>query len=109
MNLNITGHHLEVTPSLRAHALEKFGKIKRHFEQVITVHIILSVEKRVQKAEATLHLCGKDVFAECKNDDLYVAIEQLVDTLDRQVRKHKDKVATRRYDTVAITEVPADA
>ena len=95
MNLHITGHHLEITPAIRDYATEKFNKIKRHFDHVMDVNIILSVEKLKQKAEATIHMSGKDLFAEC------AAIDELVDTMDRQVKKHKEKLADRRHDETA--------
>lgn len=98
MNVNLTGHHLEITPAIREYATGKFGKIKRHFDNVIDVNIILSVEKLKQKAEATIHISGKDVFVECEDENLYAAIDALVDKLDRQVLKHKEKVADRRHD-----------
>ena len=98
MNLHITGHHLEITPAIREYATGKFGKIKRHFDNVMDINIILSVEKLQQKAEATIHISGKDLFAECADENLYAAIDALVDTMDRQVRKHKDKLSARRHD-----------
>jgi putative sigma-54 modulation protein len=98
MNLNITGHHLEITPAIREYATSKVDKIKRHFDNVIDVQIILSVEKLKQKAEATVHISGKDVFVECEDDNLYAAIDTLVDKLDRQVIKHKEKLSGRRHD-----------
>jgi len=108
MNLQITGHHLEVTPAIRDYATGKFDKIKRHFDSVIDVNIILSVEKLQQKAEATIHMSGKDLFVECTDENLYAAIDALVDKLDRQVSKHKGKLAGRRHDdtgkVVAETE-----
>lgn len=108
MNLHITGHHLEVTPAIRDHVTSKFDKIKRHFDNVIDVKVILSVEKLKQKAEATIHLSGKDVFVECDGADLYAVIDQLVDKLDRQVLKHKEKMSARRHDETgkfsAVTE-----
>ncbi|HET7833549.1 MAG TPA: ribosome-associated translation inhibitor RaiA [Gallionella sp.] len=98
MNLHITGHHLEITPAIRDYATSKFDKIKRHFDNVIDVNIILSVDKLKQKAEATIHISGKDVFVECGDENLYAAIDALVDKLDRQVMKHKEKLAARRHD-----------
>lgn len=98
MNLNLTGRHLEITPAIREYAVGKFGKIKRHFDNVIDVNIILSVEKLKQKAEATVHVSGKDVFVECEDDNLYAAIDALVDRLDRQVIKYKEKRSARRHD-----------
>ena len=98
MNIHLTGHHLEITPAIREYATGKFGKIKRHFDNVIDVNIILSVEKLRQKAEATVHISGKNVFVECEDENLYAAIDTLVDKLDRQVKKHKEKLSARRHD-----------
>lgn len=98
MNLQLTGHHLEITPAIRDYATGKFSKIKRHFDNVIDVNIILSVDKLKQKAEATVHISGKDVFVECEDENLYAAIDALVDRLDRQVLKHKEKLSDRRHD-----------
>lgn len=98
MNIQLTGRHLEITPAIREYATGKFNKIKRHFDNVIDVNIILSVEKLKQKAEATVHISGKDVFVECEDENLYAAIDALVDKLDRQVVKHKEKLADRRHD-----------
>ncbi|MDP1651662.1 MAG: ribosome-associated translation inhibitor RaiA [Rhodocyclaceae bacterium] len=91
MNLNITGHHIEVTPALREYVTGKVDKVIRHFDHVTSVHVILSVEKLVQKAEITLHVKGKDIFADSSDADLYAAIDLLVDKLDRQVLKYKNK------------------
>ncbi|NWG30467.1 MAG: ribosome-associated translation inhibitor RaiA [Rhodocyclaceae bacterium] len=91
MNLTITGHHIEVTPALRDYVSSKLEKIVRHFDQVTSVHVILSVEKLVQKAEITLHVKGKDIYADSSDTDLYAAIDILIDKLDRQVQKYKGK------------------
>ncbi|MDP2169917.1 MAG: ribosome-associated translation inhibitor RaiA [Rhodocyclaceae bacterium] len=91
MNLNITGHHIEVTPALREYVTGKVDKVIRHFDHVTSVHIILSVEKLVQKAEITLHVKGKDIYADSSDTDLYAAIDKLIDKLDRQVLKYKNK------------------
>jgi putative sigma-54 modulation protein len=98
MNLNLSGHHLEITPAIREHVLSKLGKVKRHFDHVIDVNVILSVEKLKQKAEANVHLSGKTIFVECDDANLYVAIDSLVEKLDRQILKHKEKHAARRHD-----------
>lgn len=98
MNLHLTGHHLEITPAIREYATGKISKIKRHFDNVIDVNMILSVEKLRQKAEATVHISGKNVFVECEDENLYAAIDTLVDKLDRQVMKHKEKLSARRHD-----------
>jgi ribosome hibernation promoting factor len=98
MNLNLTGRHLEITPAIREHVLSKLDKVKRHFDSVIDINVILSVDKLVQKAEASVHVSGKNIFAETADDNLYVAIDALVDSLDRQVLKHKGKHTARRHD-----------
>ena len=98
MNLNLSGHHLEITPAIREHVLSKLGKVKRHFDNVIDVNVILSVDKLKQKAEANVHLSGKTIFVECDDENLYVAIDSLVEKLDRQILKHKEKHTARRHD-----------
>jgi putative sigma-54 modulation protein len=98
MNLNLTGRHLEITPAIREHVISKLDKVKRHFDNVIDINVILSVDKLIQKAEASVHLSGKTIFAETEDSNLYVAIDALVDSLDRQVLKHKEKYTARRHD-----------
>lgn len=90
MNLNMTGHHLEITPSIRDYVHSKMTRINRHFDHVIDVNMILSVEKLRQKIEANVHLSGKDIFVESEDADMYAAIDFLVDKLDRQIMKHKE-------------------
>lgn len=92
MNLQISGHHLEVTPALRDYVTGKLERVTRHFDHVIDVSAILSVEKLKQKAEATVHLSGRDIHVESIDEDLYAAIDSLADKLDRQVQKHKQKL-----------------
>ncbi len=92
MQLNLTGHHVELTDALRAYVHDKFQRLARHFEHINNVHVILSVEKLVQKAEAKLHVNGGEIFADSSDSDMYAAIDLLVDKLDRQVKKHKDKL-----------------
>jgi putative sigma-54 modulation protein len=91
MNLNLSGHHVEVTPALRTYVQEKLGRVTRHFDHVIDAHVVLSVDKLRQKAEVTLHVRGKDIHCACEDQDLYAAIDLLVDKLDRQVLKYKGK------------------
>lgn len=92
MQLNITGHQVEVTPAIRTYAEEKLSRIGKHFDSHLDVHVILSVEKLVQKAEATLHTAGKKHFAEATAHDMYAAIDLLADKLDRVVVKLKEKM-----------------
>lgn len=92
MQINLTGHHVEITDSLRDYVDTKFTKLERHFDHINNVHVILNVEKLNQKAEATLHLSGGEVFATSEHSDMYAAIDGLIDKLDRQVIKHKEKI-----------------
>ena len=91
MNLNVSGHHLEVTPAIRGYVSAKLERIKRHFDHVIDAHVILSVDKLRQKAEVTLRVRGKDIHCACEEQDLYAAIDLMADKLDRQVIRYKDK------------------
>jgi len=91
MRLNVTGHHVEVTPALRGYVEKKLERIVRHFDQLIDVHCVLTVEKLRQTAEATLHASGCDIHADATEPDMYAAIDALTDKLDRCVRKHKEK------------------
>ena len=91
MNLHLSGHHVDVTPAMRDYVTNKFTRITRHFDHVIDVNVILSVEKLKQKIEANVHLSGKDIFVECDDADMYAAIDALVDKLDRQILKHKER------------------
>jgi putative sigma-54 modulation protein len=95
MNLHMTGHHLEITPSMRDYVASKMTRINRHFDHVIDVNMILTVEKLRQKIEANVHLSGKDIFVESADSDMYAAIDLLVDKLDRQIVKHKEKLQNR--------------
>ena len=92
MNLQISGHHLEITPAIHDYVTGKLERVTRHFDNVIDVNVILSVDKLKQKAEVNLHLSGKDIFVESIEEDLYAAIDILVDKLDRQIQKYKQKI-----------------
>ena len=96
MNLNVSGHHLEVTPAIRSYVRSKLERVMRHFDHVIDAHVILTVDKLRQKAEVTLHVSGKDLHCKCEQDDLYAAIDLLADKLDRQVLRYKDKRFEKR-------------
>lgn len=100
MNLNITGHHVDVTPAIREHVTGKIDRVIRHFDNVTSINVILSVEKLVQKAEVTLHVRGKDLFVEAEDADLYAAIDAMTDKLDRQVIKYKQKNLEHGHDSL---------
>jgi putative sigma-54 modulation protein len=92
MNLNVSGHHVDVTPAIRKYVRSKLERVTRHFDHVIDAHVILTVDKLRQKAEVTLHVSGKDLHCESEEEDLYAAIDLLADKLDRQVLRYKDKL-----------------
>ena len=102
MNLNLTGHHLDITPAIRAYVVSKLERINRHFDHVIDVNVVLSVEKLRQKIEANVHVRGKDIHAEAVEPDMYAAIDCLADKLNRQVVKHKEKLSAHRADRDTI-------
>ncbi len=96
MQISVPGHHVDITDALKNYVDNKFERLERHFEHVTNVHVILSVEKLRQKAEATMHVNGAKVFADSVHEDMYAAIDGLTDKLDRQVIKHKEKMQNRR-------------
>lgn len=96
MQISVTGRHLDITDSLRNYVNEKMEKLERHFDHVTNVHVILGLEKVLKKAEATVHISGADIFADATNEDMYAAIDSLIDKLDRQVIKHKEKTKNHR-------------
>ncbi len=93
MQINLSGHHVEITSSLREYVNTKFAKLERHFDHINNVHVVLTVEKLNQKAEANVHMNGSEVFASAVNADMYTSIDTLVDKLDRQILKYKGKIA----------------
>ena len=107
MNLSISGHHLEVTPALREYVTSKLRRIRHHFDHVIDVNVILSVEKLVQRAEMKLLVAGREIFAEATHTDLYAAVDTLIDKLDRQVIKHKQN--RQNYSGSALKRMPEPA
>jgi putative sigma-54 modulation protein len=104
MNLTISGHHLEVTPALRNYVTTKLDRITRHFDQVVDIKVLLTVVKqkekeRRQRAECKIHVKGNDMFAVSAHEDLYAALDELVDKLDRQVGRHKDRMQDHHHET----------
>jgi putative sigma-54 modulation protein len=92
MQLNLTGHHVDITPALRDYIQGKLERLERHFDHVTDVHCILTIEKLRHKAEARVNVSGGTLFADAVEDDMYAAIDSLVDKLDRQVKKYKEKI-----------------
>ncbi|MGI4777909.1 MAG: ribosome hibernation-promoting factor, HPF/YfiA family [Janthinobacterium lividum] len=102
MNLTISGHHLDVSPALRSYVTTKLDRITRHFDKLVDVKVILTVENQKekegrQKAECNIHVKGNDLFAESSHADLYAAVDELVDKLDRQVVRHKDRLQDHHH------------
>ena len=102
MNLTISGHHLEVTPALRSYVTGKLDRITRHFDQVVDVKVLLSIDNNKEKearqrAECNIHVKGNDMFAESAHEDMYAAVDELMDKLDRQVVKHKDRLQNHHH------------
>ena len=97
MQLSISGHHIDVTDALKNYTSDKLSKLERHFENITNVHVVLSVEKVKQRAEATMHVSGAELFADADSDDMYAAIDALTDKLDRQLLKHKEKLVNRHH------------
>lgn len=96
MQINISGHHLDLTSAIKDYVTGKFTRLSRHNDKITSTHVILSVDKLIQKAEATIHISGKDFFADSESEDLYAAIDLLTDKLDRQLIKYKEKQRSNR-------------
>ncbi|MFP4638939.1 MAG: ribosome hibernation-promoting factor, HPF/YfiA family [Guyparkeria sp.] len=97
MQIDITGHHVDVTEALKSHVHEKFARLERHFDKLVDIHVILTVERKdLQKAEANLFVSGQDMHAEAITDDMYASIDAMINKLDRQIVKHKEKLTSHR-------------
>ena len=105
MNFTVSGHHVSVTPAIRDYVLSKLDRVSRHFDHVIDVNVILSVEKLAHKAEVNLHVRGKDIFVETIDENMYAAIDTLADKLDRQVLKYKDRSQNHTHAPLKRQEV----
>ncbi len=95
MQLDVSGHHVDVSQALKGYVKTKFKRLERHFDNATHAHVILTVEKLDQKAEATVHVSGANVFADAVDTDMYAAIDALADKLDRQLKRHKEKLTDR--------------
>ncbi|MGQ3892216.1 ribosome hibernation-promoting factor, HPF/YfiA family [Legionella sp. CNM-4043-24] len=91
MEINFTGHHVEVTPALRAFTEDKFEKLGRHYDKITSINVVFNIEKLAQIAEATIFIAKGEVHARAESEDMYAAIDELMDKLDRQLIKHKEK------------------
>ena len=100
MNLSLTGHHVDITPAIRTYVVSKLDRITRHFDHVIDVTVVLTVEKLEHKAEANVHVSGNDLHAESVDGDMYAAIDALADKLDRKLIKYKDRAYAKPHDAL---------
>lgn len=106
MQINLTGHHVEITPALREYVTSKLSRLERHFEQLTDIHCILTVEKLRHRAEATVNLKGAKLFADATEEDMYKSIDMMLDKLDRQVKRHKEKVTNHHASESIKRDVP---
>lgn len=96
MHINISGHHVELTDPIKNYVASKLTRLSKHHDRITQTNVILSIEKLRQKAEASMHVSGKNFFANCESEDMYAAIDLLADKLDRQLLKHKEKTKSHR-------------
>jgi len=96
MNVQLTGHQIDITPALRDYVNLKLERIKRHFDQMMDVNVVMSANKLIKKVEANVHVRGRDIFVESTDEDMYAAIDELADKLDRQIIRHKEKITDHR-------------
>ncbi len=108
MQINVTGRHVDITDSLKSYVENKFQRLERHFEHINNTHVILSVEKERQKAEATVHVNRGNLFADNEQEDMYAAIDGLIDKLDRQLKKHKEKLTDHHRGENRLKDQSAD-
>ena len=106
MNLNVSGHHVVVTPAILTYVRAKLERINRHFDHVIDVNVVMTVEKLDQKIEANVHLSGKDIHVQAHDGDMYAAIDGLIDKLDRQVIRHKERFHVAKHASGGIKRIP---
>lgn len=104
MNVQVSGHHVELTQAIREYVMSKLERVQRHFDQVIDINVVLSVQKLKQKAEISVHMRGKDIHVESDDADMYAAIDLMMDKLDRQVIKHKQKAYSHPHDALKRQE-----
>ena len=102
MQLNLSGHHVDISPALREYVTTKLERLERHFDHVTNAHVVLSVQKLSRRAEATVNVSGAQLFADAHNADMYAAIDALASKLDRQIRRHKEKLTNHHRDDQAL-------
>ncbi|CDI01330.1 putative sigma N (sigma 54) modulator [Candidatus Competibacter denitrificans Run_A_D11] len=106
MQIKLSGHHVEITQALHDYVHDKLERIERHFDNVTSAQVILSVEKLNQKAEATIHVAGNELYADAVDEDMYAALDALIDKIDRQIKRHKEKLTDKHRGEKARTYPP---
>jgi putative sigma-54 modulation protein len=106
MNLTLAGHHLQITPAIRDYVTNKLERVSRHFEDIMDVNVVMSVEKLDRRIEAIVHVRGKELFVAANDENLYAAIDLLADKLDRQLIKHKEKNVSPRHEEAIKHQSP---
>ena len=96
MQINMTGHHLDLTPALKEFTQAKFDKLERHFDKITSVNVVFGIEKINRIAEATVQVSQGELHARSETEDMYASVHELVDKLDRQLLKHKEKLREKR-------------
>lgn len=109
MTLQLTGRHVEITPAIRDFVTQKITKISKHFDSITSTHVILSVENhQTFFAEAKMDISGAQIFAKTSDNNMYAAIDFLIDKLDRQLIKHKEKIKSHSGPKLIIKDEDED-
>jgi len=108
MQISVTGQHLEITDSLRDYITSKMDRLERHSDKITYIHVVCTVEKLRQMVEATIDLNGASIFANAEDEDMYAAIDALIDKLDRQLKKHKEKRSDHHRGTSSTIKAAMD-
>jgi len=108
MNISSTARHYDLAPALKDYAEEKVLNLKKYFDHIVTANVIFSLEKYRHKVEITLHVNGKDFISTEESDDMYMSVDRSVDKLERQLRRHKEKVKHRKSNQ-SLAEIAAEA
>tara|TARA_B100000949_G_C14021988_1_gene341690 strand:+ start:290 stop:586 length:297 start_codon:yes stop_codon:yes gene_type:complete len=96
LQINFTGHRMDLTPALVSFTQQKFDKLERHFDKITSINVVFDVEKLRQIAEATVLVSQGELHARSESEDMYASVDGLVDKLDRQLKKHKEKMRAHR-------------
>ncbi len=95
MNISIVGRHCDVSDELRSYLEDRLSVIRRHFDRVMDVGVVLSCEKYRNRAEINIHVSGTNMSSNEETNDMYTSIDLAVDKIDRQVRRYKEKLVQR--------------